>query len=90
MTSYLHSYLSAKLNPRQLLLVQLLLRLLQTLQWVPLEQLAQHLPLPILVDSRRRKLRRFFSLPHLTVQNIWWPLLLQRLHQQFQPHSLLY
>lgn len=90
MTSYLHSYLSAKLNPRELLLVQLLLRTLQTLQQVRLEQLAQHLPLPILVDSRRRKLQRFFSLPHWTVQTIWWPLLLQRLHQQFQPNSLLY
>ncbi len=69
------SLLAPKLSNSEYWLLQLLLKILQCIKDVRLEQLAQKLPLPILMDSRRRKLQRFLSLEHWTVENIWWPII---------------
>jgi hypothetical protein len=49
--------------------------ILQNYRWVRLEELASKFPQKILFESRRKKLQRFLSLPQLTVEKIWWPLL---------------
>lgn len=82
--------LGSKLNPCEFFLVQLLLKLLQTIKDVKLEQLAQKLPLPILMESRRRKLQRFLTLPHWNVPTIWWPILMAWIEQTFKPGAILY
>ena len=82
--------LQSKLSVRDYWLLTVLLQLLQCLRVVKLEQLAQKLPLPILMQSRRRKLQRFLSLKHWTVENIWWPIFLNWLEQKFTHQTTLY
>ena len=79
--------LQSKLSVRDYWLLTVLLQLLQCLRVVKLEQLAQKLPLPILMQSRRRKLQRFLSLKHWTVENIWWPIFLNWLEQKIHPSN---
>ena len=54
MNSPYQALLASKLSDREYWLLQLLLKILQCIKDVRLEQLAQKLPLPILMDSRRR------------------------------------
>lgn len=55
-----------------------------------LETLATALPLPITFDSRRKKLQRFLSLPQLTIEKIWFPLLQAWLKADIAPQQVLY
>jgi hypothetical protein len=52
-----------------------LLELLQSQRQVKLERLASVFPYPITTESRRRKLQRFLSLPQLTINRIWYPII---------------
>ena len=88
--SVYQTLLASKLSERQYWLLTLLLKTLQCIKDVKLEQLAHQLPLPILMDSRRRKLQRFLSLRHWTVEQIWWPIILNWLTRKFPPTSTLY
>ena len=38
-----------------------------------LERIAEALPLPILMESRRRKIQRFLNLEKLSIEKIWFP-----------------
>lgn len=53
-----------------------------------LEKLATAFPQPIKFASRRRKLQRFLSLPHLTIKNIWFPIITNWLNTSFQEKTL--
>ena len=65
--------LKDKLNPAQYLLLILLVGCLQKLQDMRLERIAEALPIPILMESRRKKIQRFLSLAILTIEGIWFP-----------------
>lgn len=69
------TYLQRQLSRSEYLLLTLLIQILQSIKQVKLEILATALPIPITFESRRKKLRRFLSLPHLTIERIWTPLL---------------
>ncbi len=56
-------------------MLQLLVMLLQFHKQVTIERLATVFPQPILFESRRRSLQRFLSLPQLSIQLLWFPLL---------------
>ncbi|RUS96212.1 hypothetical protein DSM107010_70730 [Chroococcidiopsis cubana SAG 39.79] len=58
-------------------MVQILVLLLQFHKTVTIEKLATVFPQPILFESRRRSIQRFLSLPQLSIQLIWFPLLKQ-------------
>ncbi len=90
MNSPYQTLLASKLSKSEYWLLQLLLKILQCIKDVRLEQLAQKLPLPILMDSRRRKLQRFLSLEHWTVENIWWPIIQDWLRPHFPAKTTLY
>jgi hypothetical protein len=90
MSSAYQTLLASKLSDREYWLLQLLLKLLQCIKDVRLEQLAQRLPLPILMNRRRRKMQRFLSLEHWTVENIWWPIIKDWLTQKFPAKGTLY
>jgi len=47
-----------------------------------LEILAEALPIPILFESRRKKLKRFLKLEILNIEKIWFPVLKEMLKQQ--------
>ena len=63
--------LENKLSQSQLLFLNLLIHLLQNIKQVSLEKIANALPIPILFESRRKKVERFLSLPILNVQEVW-------------------
>ena len=59
--------LQNELNYSTYLLLTLVVVNLQLLKQVKLEVLAEALPLPILFESRRKKLRRFLRLENLNI-----------------------
>jgi len=64
-----------------------LLLLIQVLQWVKdvrLEILAESLALPILFESRRKKMQRFLDLKTFNIENCWLSWLRQFIEQQWE------
>lgn len=63
------------LTPTQYKMLQILVLLVQFHKTVTIEKLATVFPQPILFESRRRSIQRFLSLPQLSIQLLWFPLL---------------
>ncbi|OLT61289.1 hypothetical protein BJP37_22025 [Moorena bouillonii PNG] len=72
------------------LLLDLMVISLQLLKEVKLEVLAESLPLPILLESRRRKVRRFLRLKNFTIETIWFPCVTALLEEMFNPKDRIY
>ncbi|MCL1463883.1 IS4 family transposase [Argonema galeatum] len=83
-------YLETQLKRAEFLILSMLVVMLQQYRSVKLEELAGQFPQKILFESRRKKLQRFLSLPHLTVEKIWWPLFSYWLTNNFESTSVLY
>ena len=79
MPEFYQTHLRSCLSTAQFLLLTLVVQLLQTLKTAKLEALASNLPMPIQVKSRRRKLKRFVSVPGLSIESIWYPILIEQL-----------
>ncbi len=84
------THLQSQLNRAEYLLLTMLVNLLQSVKQVKLEALATALPLPITFESRRKKIQRFLSLPQLTLEKIWFPILQAWLKASFAPTHVLY
>lgn len=82
--------LQNELGHARYLLVVLLVAALQLLKQVKLEVLAEALPLPILLESRRKKLRRFLRLNALSIETVWFPCIKSLLATAFHPDDTLY
>jgi hypothetical protein len=78
------------LSPVTYLLLVLVVGSLQLVKQVKLERLAQSLPLPILFESRRKKLRRFLRLEEFNLEKIWFPCVRSLLEQMFEPSERIY
>jgi len=87
---FYQTHLQSQLNRSEYLLLTILLNLLQSIKQVKLEALATALPLPITFESRRKKIQRFLSLPQLTIEKIWLPILQVWLITEFEPQQVLY
>ncbi|OLT60473.1 hypothetical protein BJP37_17085 [Moorena bouillonii PNG] len=72
------------------ILLKILLNLLQSIKKVNLEKIANALPLPIKFESRRKRIQRFLSLPNLTLEKIWVPIVEELLKGYFTSESLIY
>ncbi len=55
-----------------------------------LEKIANALPIPILFESRRKKIQRFLSLPILNIQSIWFPIIENWLTQNLPENQRIY
>lgn len=88
--SFYTQHLKTQLKRAEFLILYILVAMLQQHRRVKLEELANQFPQKILFESRRKKLQRFLSLPHITIEKIWWPLLTNWLTNNFEPHSVLY
>lgn len=84
------THLENQLEPSEVLLFNILINILQSLKQISLEKLATAIPLPILFESRRKKLQRFLSLPSLNIKTLWFPILQKWLVQKFSKNQLLY
>ena len=82
--------LEKELNRSTYLLLTLVVASLQLFKQVKLEWLAEALPLPILFESRRQKLRRFLRKENLGVEKIWFPCVKCLLRSMFKPKDTRY
>ncbi|MBE9228600.1 hypothetical protein IQ264_24630 [Phormidium sp. LEGE 05292] len=67
--------LKRELGRAEYLLLKILINLLQSIKSVSIEAVATALPIPILFESRRKKIQRFLSLNYINVEEIWFPIL---------------
>jgi len=84
------THLENQLEPSELLFFNILIDVLQNIKQVSLEKIATALPLPILFESRRKKLQRFLSLPNLNIKTIWFPIIKDWLAQNFTANQPIY
>ena len=60
------------LNPTELVLIEILMKIVGLLSKATLGHLADNLPLPILAAIRLKTLQRFFDSPRFCKEKIWW------------------
>lgn len=82
--------LSNRLTRSQVLTLEICVWLLQVHKQVRIERLASQLPIPILFESRRRKIQRFLKLPILSVPLIWFPIIQTIVKLKVKPGKRLY
>ncbi len=87
---FYQTHLKSQFSPTEYLLLTILINVLQSIKKVNLEALATALPIPILFQSRRKKLQRFLSFPFLTIERIWFPIVTTWLSIYFQPGEMIY
>jgi hypothetical protein len=83
-------HLENQLKESELLFFNLMINVLQDLKEVSLEKIANALPLPLLFESRRKKVQRFLSLPILQSREIWFAPIKKWLAQNFTTSEALY
>lgn len=88
--SFYQTHLENQLSRSEFLFLTLIIHVLQQLKQVSLEKVANALPLPILFESRRKKVQRFLSQPNLNIPNIWFPILQYWLANNFTENQTLY
>lgn len=64
------THLENQLKPSELLFFNILINILQNIKEVSLEKISTALPIPILFESRRKKVQRFLSLPIFNTKNL--------------------
>ena len=72
------------------LLLNLMVAALQFLKQVKLEVIAETIPLPILFESRRKKLRRFLRLGKFKIETLWFPCVKSLLDKMFEANDTVY
>ncbi|NEO03916.1 MAG: hypothetical protein F6K50_54155 [Moorea sp. SIO3I7] len=72
------------------LFLNLMVISLQLIKQVKLDVLAESIPLPILLESRRRKVRRLLRLKNFTIETIWFPCIRALLEEMFNPKDRIY
>jgi hypothetical protein len=88
--SFYQTHLQVNLSSTEYLLLQILINLLQSIKKVSLETLATALPIPILFESRRKKVQRFLSSPNLSVEKLWFPIIRNWLSIYFESEKIIY
>lgn len=83
-------HLEHQLSQAQLLFLSVIIEVIQSLKQVKAELIATALPLPILFESRRKKLQRLLSLKALNMKRIWFPILQDWLATTFPDSDPLY
>ncbi|TBR59462.1 hypothetical protein B4U84_00530 [Westiellopsis prolifica IICB1] len=87
---FYQTHLQVNLSSAEYLLLQILINLLQSIKKVSLEALASSLPIPVLFESRRKRIQRFLSLPNLSIEKIWFPIVASWLSTYFEKEKIIY
>jgi hypothetical protein len=77
MLSIYHTSLQEYLSPEQIVLLDMLVRVIQIFKEIKIEKLAGRLPLPIKFESRRRAIQRFLLERALDISLLWLPIIKQ-------------
>jgi hypothetical protein len=88
--SFYQTNLQANLSVQEYLLLKILINLLQSIKKVSLETLATSLPIPIIFESRRKKIQRFLSLPNISIEKVWFPIVTIWLSTYFEKEKIIY
>ncbi|VEP16957.1 transposase [Hyella patelloides LEGE 07179] len=78
------SQIEKYLTKSQIITLQLLIWLLQVQKEVRIERLASCLPIPILYESRRKKIQRFLASSSLSLSLFWFPIIKSIVEQEFK------
>lgn len=87
---FYQKHLKSQMSLADYIFLKILLHLLQSIKKVNLEKLASALPLPIKFESRRKRIQRFLSLPNLTIEKVWFPIIEEILKIYFTPEKIIY
>jgi hypothetical protein len=84
------NHLTTCLKKSEYLMLIIVVHLLQIYRKVRLEELATKLPIPIMFESRRKKIKRFLESSCLTLEGIWIPIIIKWIEAEFSHHEILY
>lgn len=87
---FYQKHLKSQLNVAEFIFLKILLILLQSIKKVSLEKLANALPIGIKFESRRKRIQRFLSLPNLTIEKVWFPIVKELLETYFRNEKIIY
>lgn len=87
---FYQTHLKSQFNLVEYIFLKILITVLQSIKKVSLEALATALPIPIKFESRRKKIQRFLSLPNLTIEKIWFPIVVAWLETYFTYSNIVY
>lgn len=87
---FYQTHLKSQFSLAEYLLLKILINILQSIKKVSLESLATALPIPITFESRRKKIQRFLSLPSLSIEKIWFPIVTIWLETHFNCGKIIY
>ncbi|MGB8700639.1 MAG: IS4 family transposase [Thermosynechococcaceae cyanobacterium] len=82
--------LKNQLTKTEYLLLSLIIVALQIVKKVKLETLSESLPMPILLESRRKKLQRFLDLGKLSLEKLWLPCFKKLIEQSLEYGQTVY
>ena len=88
--TFYQNHLKSKFTLAEYIFLKIFVNLLQSIKKVNLEKLANALPLPIKFESRRKRIQRFLSLPNLTIEKIWFPIVEEYLKTYFTDSQIIY
>jgi Transposase DDE domain len=77
MLSIYHTTLQEYLSLEQIVLLEMLVRVIQIFKEIKIEKLAGRIPLPIKFESRRRAIQRFLIERALDISLLWLPMIKQ-------------
>ena len=84
------NHLTTCLKKSEYVMVIIMVHLLRIYRKVRLEELASKLPIPILFESRRKKMKTFLESPCLTLERIWIPIIIKWIEEEFSYKDMLY
>ncbi len=87
---FYQKHLENQLDSSELIFLDLLINILQDIKEVNLEKIATALPIPILFESRRKKIQRFLLSPSFNIETLWFPIIQDWLAQKFTKHQNIY
>lgn len=87
---FYQNHLKSQLSLAEYLFLKILLTIIQSIKNVNLERLAKALPMPIKFESRRKRIQRFLSLPNLTIEKVWFPIVQEWLKTYFPDGKIIY
>lgn len=87
---FYQKHLKSQLSFADYILLKILITLLQSIKKVRLEALATVLPIPITFESRRKRIQRFLSLPNLSIEKIWFPIVNAWLEAEYTSEKIIY
>jgi hypothetical protein len=82
MPSIYHTSLQEHLSPEQIILLEMLVRVIQIFKEIKIEKIAGRIPLPIKFESRRRAIQRFLIEKALDISLLWLPIIKQIVDQR--------